>query len=83
MDLIHDVHSISGDTTYLYLTVDAQAYRIRWVDCSPLLAKASQAQRLHLDVSPSGYGLHWPQLDEDLAITPLLQHAEALQPEAA
>ncbi len=83
MELIHSVHSVSGDATYLYLTVDGQAYRIRWEYCSPLLASASQAQRLHLNVSPSGYGLHWSELDEDLALTPLLHHAEALQPEAA
>lgn len=81
--MLHEVHFISGDDTYLYLTVDGQAYRIRWADCSPLLAHASQAQRLVFDVSPSGYGIHWPALDEDLAITPLLQHAQALEPEAA
>jgi hypothetical protein len=36
-----------------------------------------------MEVSPSGYGLHWPLIDEDLAITPLLKKAEALETEAA
>ncbi|WP_165360805.1 DUF2442 domain-containing protein [Candidatus Chloroploca sp. Khr17] len=29
-------------------------------------------------VSPSGYGIHWPEVDEDLALTPLLQDAERM-----
>jgi hypothetical protein len=71
------------DDTYFYLTVDGQSYRIRWQDCSPLLAEASVMQRKHLEVSPSGYGIHWPEIDEDFAITPLLQHAETREHETA
>jgi hypothetical protein len=37
---------------------------------------ASQSQRQLFEVSPSGYGIHWPEIDEDLAITPLLKRAE-------
>ncbi|MBN2390824.1 MAG: DUF2442 domain-containing protein [Anaerolineae bacterium] len=64
------------DDTYLYLTIDGAAYRIRWEDASSRLADATMAQRKHFEISPSGYGIHWPWLDEDLAITPLLQSAE-------
>jgi hypothetical protein len=77
-DKIHNVQSIHVDNAYLHLTVDGQSYRIRWVDCSPRLAEATTAQRQRLEVSPSGYGIHWPEIDEDLAITPLLKRAEAL-----
>lgn len=76
MGKIHNVQSIDADETYLYLMVDEKSYRIRWEDCSSILAKATMAQRKRFDVAPSGYGIHWPELDEDLAITPLLQHAE-------
>ncbi len=76
MTKVHNVESISSDTHYLYLTVDGQPYRIRWADCSPRLRQATVEQRQHLEVSPSGYGIHWPEIDEDLAITPLLQHAD-------
>jgi hypothetical protein len=78
MHRIHEVNEIHTDETYLYMTVDGQFYRVHWTDCSPRLAKATAEQRFDLDVSPSGYGLHWPGVDEDLAITPLLQHAERL-----
>jgi hypothetical protein len=76
MDKIHYVRKMKVDDTYLYLTIDGAAYRIRWADTSPRLVNASMAQRKHFEISPSGYGIHWPWLDEDLAITPLLQCAE-------
>jgi hypothetical protein len=74
---------VKADTSHLYLTVDGQAYRIQWIDCSPKLAGATLMQRQYVDVSPSGYGLHWPLIDEDLAVTPLLRQAEHLITEAA
>jgi len=81
MSKIHNVQSIDADETYLYLMVDDKSYRIRWEACSPRLAKANIAQRKRFDVAPSGYGIHWPEIDEDLAITPLLQHTESLTAE--
>ncbi|MCX7840118.1 MAG: DUF2442 domain-containing protein [Anaerolineae bacterium] len=81
MNKIHDIQHIHTDNDYLYLTVDGKSYRVRWEDCSPRLARASMAQRSHLEVSPSGYGIHWFELDEDLAITPLLQVAEVIETE--
>lgn len=78
---IHNVQSVSANHTHLYLIVDGQTYRIQWVDCSDKLARASQTEREYIEVSPSGYGLHWPLIDEDLAITPLLQQAERVTAE--
>jgi len=78
MNKAHDVQSVRTESDYLYITVDGRSYRIRLAECSPRLAQATLAQRQHIEVSPSGYGLHWPEVDEDLAITPLLQHAETL-----
>jgi len=81
MNKIHNIHSVDADEAYLYLVIDAQSYKIRWEDCSPKLAKANLAQRKRFDLAPSGYGIHWPEMDEDLAITPLLRHAEILTAE--
>lgn len=33
---------------------------------SPILSKGTQAQLSDIEISP--FGLHWPQLDEDLSI---------------
>jgi hypothetical protein len=32
-------------------------------------------ERSRAELSPSGYGINWPLLDEDLAVGPLLQAA--------
>ncbi len=80
---IHNVETVKADDAYLYLEVDSQSYRIQWADCSPLLTQATQIEREYIEVSPSGYGLHWPLIDEDLAITPLLKNAEITPVELA
>ena len=40
--------------------------RIPWGRCLPLLATAAERRRAEL--SPGGYGIHWPLLDEDLSV---------------
>jgi len=52
------------------------------MDCSPRLAQATLEQRKHLEVSPSGYGIHWPEVEKDLAISPLIQQARVSSMEA-
>jgi hypothetical protein len=32
------------------------------------LSKATPAQLQNFDISPGGYGIHWPELDEDISI---------------
>lgn len=76
MNKIHEIQSVIAQEDVLELIVDERSYQINWEDCSPLLAIATNAQREHFDISPSGYGIHWPSLDEDLAITPLIQRAK-------
>ena len=43
----------------------------------PRLAKASPAERANWEVSGAGYGIHWPQIDEDLSTEGLLRGAPA------
>jgi hypothetical protein len=47
--------------------------RIPWERCSPILARATAEQRRQARLSPGGYGIHWPTLDEDLSIGGLLK----------
>lgn len=48
-----------------------------WEQCSPRLARATQAQRLRAELSPGGYGIHWPEIDEDLSVSGLVRTAKA------
>jgi hypothetical protein len=57
----------------LIVIVEAGAVAIPWENCSERLARASPVERIRAELSPSGYGIHWPLIDEDLAVGPLLQ----------
>src|SRR5258706_15895953 len=56
----------------LIIITDSGEYRIPWEKCSPRLASATSAERAKAVLSPSGYGIHWPLIDEDLAVGPLI-----------
>ncbi len=43
----------------------------------PRLLKATPAQRGHWEIAGGGYGIHWPDLDEDLSTEGLLRGAAA------
>ncbi len=81
MDKIYNVQAVEANNTHLALTVNGRSYRVRWQDCSVRLTQAAPEQRSRIEVSPSGYGLHWPELDEDLAIGTLLEQAEQVTDE--
>lgn len=44
----------------------------------PRLLHATPAQRNHFVVSGAGYGIHWPEIDEDLSVHGMLAGAAAL-----
>jgi hypothetical protein len=68
----HEVESVDFVENELVLTVDGNTYRFEVSAISERLAKATQAEREVYRISPSGYGIHWPLLDEDLSIDGLL-----------
>jgi len=43
----------------------------------PRLLNATQEQRDHWEASGGGYGIHWPDIDEDLSTEGLLRGAPA------
>ena len=43
----------------------------------PKLLKATLKQKSHWEVCGGGYGIHWPDLDEDLSVEGLLRGAPA------
>lgn len=50
------------------------------IEWYPRLAHASEAERAHWEVSGGGYGIHWPDVDEDLSTEGLLRGAPAPSP---
>ena len=43
----------------------------------PKLLKASPKERLHWETCGGGYGIHWPEIDEDLSTEGLLRGSPA------
>lgn len=60
---------------YLVIEMEDGVFQVEWSACSSRLAVATTEQRNCLRLSPSGYGINWPLIDEDLAIVPLLAQA--------
>ncbi len=68
------VRIISVNVTDDTLTVDLEdgrtiAVPIGWY---PRLAYGTPAERANLQISGAGYGIHWPDLDEDIGVEGLL-----------
>jgi len=72
MDRAHAVERVSFSGNVMQMVVDGRKYRINISRHSKRVAKASPEQKRHLVISPSGYGIHWPELDEDLSIDGLI-----------
>jgi len=72
MDKAHEVHDVRISGTTMFLRVDGKQYETDLARHSKRLASATQQQRENFDVSPAGYGIHWPDVDEDLSIDGLI-----------
>lgn len=68
----HEIENISFEELTLVITIDGITRRFQLSDISRKLLAATPAERARFDVSPSGYGIHWPAIDEDLSIDGLL-----------
>ncbi len=71
---IRDVHS-SDDTLSVDL-VDGRTITVPLV-WYPRLLHATAAQRENWQIAGAGYGIHWPDIDEDLTSEGLLRGAPA------
>ena len=72
MDKAHDVQILSFQGSLMRLKIDGKDYEFDLAALSKRLANATQAEREQVEISPSGYGLHWPDVDEDLSIDGLI-----------
>ena len=72
MKKYHKIEKISFVKDNLILGVDGKEYKFRLTDISRRLADAPSEKREEYEISPAGYGIHWPLIDEDLSIDGLL-----------
>lgn len=73
MKKYHNVANVRFDKQYLLLKVDGRNYKIDLRQHSKKLASADERTKMNFEISPSGYGIHWAELDEDLSIDGMIK----------
>ena len=68
----HKIENVKFEGSNLLITIDGQEKRFPLNEVSSILENASDEKRYSFEISPSGYGIHWPLLDEDISIDGLL-----------
>jgi len=71
----HNIESLTIDQNFICLQIDGKEIKIPIAGVSKKLSDANELQRNLFTISPSGYGIHWPLIDEDLSIDSLLKIA--------
>ncbi len=69
----HKIDSIRFDQNFIYLNIDGNNIKVALDSLSLKLKSADEYQRMFYKISPSGYGIHWPLIDEDLSIEGILK----------
>ena len=75
MVAIHNIEAITFDQNFICIQIDGKEIKIAIDKVSKKLESANEIQRNLFTISPSGYGIHWPLIDEDLSIDSLLKVA--------
>jgi hypothetical protein len=72
MNKSHKIQQILFDNRRMTLTVDGHRYVFDLSKISAKLDNAGKIERESYKIPPSGYGIYWPLINEDLSIDGLL-----------
>lgn len=61
----------------IVLQIDESEIAVSLAKLSDKLVKANQEELESFTISPSGYGIHWSLLDEDLSVDGIVKEADA------
>jgi hypothetical protein len=73
MEKAYNISDLRFEKGYLVLIADNQTIKLKLKEISAKLAKATSEELKEFKISPSGYGIHWRLLDEDLSVNGLLK----------
>jgi hypothetical protein len=74
---LYNVQGVEFRYNQMVLKIDGKELIFNLPEVSKRLAKASKIEREKYEISPSGYGIHWPLIDEDLSVPGLLKTASS------
>jgi len=67
------IDEVTFENDLMFLHFLGESVKINLELVSSKLLAADEIQRNFYKISPSGYGIHWPLIDEDLSIEKLLK----------
>jgi len=70
---VHEITALNFEGNYLTIQVDGKFYKTDIHRYSQKLLRSDSTVRQHYEISPSGYGIHWPEIDEDLSVDALIR----------
>jgi len=62
------ITSIDFEKDYILIKSDDKTFKLKLSEVSEKLQNASETERNMYKISPSGYGIHWPLIDEDISL---------------
>ena len=68
----HVIRNLKYEDGFLVISIDGEYKKFPLKKISAALEKASEEERNNFEISPAGYGINWPLLDEDISIDGLL-----------
>jgi hypothetical protein len=69
----HKIEKIHFNQDFIMLNIDGNELTIPLDKLSGKLKSATDIEREMYKISPSGYGIYWPLIDEDLSIDGILR----------
>ena len=69
----HKIEKIRFNQDFIILNIDGNELTIPLDKLSDRLKSATEIERAMYRISPSGHGIHWPLIDEDLSIDGILR----------
>jgi hypothetical protein len=73
----HRVDNLVFDNDEMTISIDGNMLRSPLSSLSKRLLDATPAQRRQFEISASGYGIHLPEVDEDVCVEGLLRFWES------
>ena len=68
--------TITFEKSTMCLSINDSTYSLPLETISKKLFAATEVERNMYKISPSGYGIHWPLIDEDLSVESLIATAK-------
>jgi len=78
MNKLYNISEILFDNDYMIIKLDSSVLKVKVKDASGKLDKATDTEKSDFKISPSGYGIHWNRLDEDLSVNGLIKLAKSV-----